>query len=101
MAALADAVVIDYGIKPRLSVAAVVAQVAEEARRAQAYPIQLDGHCGETIDEIYVMAEGAGQQQAHLSAQDVASCDKLGDMGCSGGVPSTVYTSPRTAGRGR
>jgi len=34
----------------------------------------------------------------HLSAQDVASCDKLGDMGCSGGVPSTVYTYYKTFG---
>ncbi|KAJ8611954.1 hypothetical protein CTAYLR_004393 [Chrysophaeum taylorii] len=28
----------------------------------------------------------------HLSAQDVTSCDHLGDLGCSGGIPSTVYT---------
>jgi|Transcript_20680 cathepsin B len=33
-----------------------------------------------------------GEQNVHLSAQDVASCDKLGDMGCNGGVPSTVYS---------
>ena len=34
----------------------------------------------------------------HLSAQDVASCDKLGDMGCNGGIPSTVYTYYRFSG---
>lgn len=34
----------------------------------------------------------------HFSAQDVASCDKLGDMGCSGGVPSTVYSYAQTLG---
>merc|ERR1711998_793223 len=34
----------------------------------------------------------------HFSAQDVASCDKLGDMGCSGGVPSTVYSYSKTFG---
>jgi len=28
----------------------------------------------------------------HLSAQDVTSCDKLGDLGCNGGVPPTAYT---------
>merc|ERR1712178_403918 len=33
-----------------------------------------------------------GTKVVHLSAQDVTSCDKLGDMGCNGGVPSTVYT---------
>lgn len=39
-----------------------------------------------------------GQEKIHLSAQDVASCDKLGDMGCNGGVPSTVYTYYKTSG---
>jgi len=34
----------------------------------------------------------------HFSAQDVASCDKLGDMGCSGGVPSTVYSYAKSLG---
>merc|ERR1719327_1403731 len=34
----------------------------------------------------------------HLSAEDVTACDKLGDMGCNGGVPSTVYTYYRTFG---
>jgi len=33
-----------------------------------------------------------GKDKTHLSAQDVASCDKTGDMGCNGGVPSTVYS---------
>merc|ERR1719465_171111 len=47
-------------------------------------------------DRICINSKGA--QQAHLSAQDVASCDKLGDMGCSGGVPSTAYTFYKTFG---
>merc|ERR1711939_338137 len=34
----------------------------------------------------------------HLSAQDVTSCDKLGDMGCNGGVPSSVYSYSKTFG---
>ena len=33
-----------------------------------------------------------GTVTTHLSAQDVTSCDKLGDMGCSGGIPSSVYS---------
>ena len=41
-------------------------------------------------DRICIASKGA--KNVHLSAQDVASCDKLGDMGCNGGVPSTVYT---------
>ena len=34
----------------------------------------------------------------HLSAQDVASCDVLGDMGCNGGIPSTVYNYWKLSG---
>ena len=33
-----------------------------------------------------------GTVTTHLSAQDVTSCDKLGDMGCNGGIPSSVYS---------
>eukprot|EP00756_Hemistasia_phaeocysticola_P038221 Hpha_TRINITY_DN16745_c1_g1::TRINITY_DN16745_c1_g1_i1::g.77595::m.77595/K01363/CTSB; cathepsin B len=33
-----------------------------------------------------------GTKQVHLSAQDMTSCNKLGNMGCSGGVPSSAYT---------
>jgi len=39
-----------------------------------------------------------GEKSPHLSAQDVASCDQLGDMGCNGGVPSTVYTYYKNTG---
>jgi len=39
-----------------------------------------------------------GGKYTHFSAQDVTSCDKLGDMGCSGGIPSTVYTYAKTFG---
>merc|ERR1719199_1474756 len=39
-----------------------------------------------------------GMKKTHLSAQDVTSCDHLGDMGCNGGVPSTVYSYYRTFG---
>merc|ERR1711912_158768 len=39
-----------------------------------------------------------GKDQIHLSAEDVTSCDHLGDMGCNGGVPSTAYTYYRLSG---
>lgn len=45
-----------------------------------------------------ICISSGGKVTTHLSAQDVASCDILGDMGCNGGVPSTVYTYYRTAG---
>jgi cathepsin B len=47
-------------------------------------------------DRICIASKGA--DTTHLSAQDVASCDKLGDMGCNGGVPSTVYTYYKNSG---
>merc|ERR1719389_1026576 len=39
-----------------------------------------------------------GKDQAHLSAEDVTSCDRDGDMGCNGGIPSTAYTYYRLNG---
>merc|ERR1719311_108474 len=39
-----------------------------------------------------------GTKTTHLSAEDVTSCDKLGDMGCNGGVPSTVYSYYQLSG---
>merc|ERR1711939_542298 len=47
-------------------------------------------------DRICIASNGS--KTTHLSAQDVTSCDKLGDMGCSGGVPSTVYSYSKTLG---
>jgi cathepsin B len=41
-------------------------------------------------DRICIASNGS--QQIHLSAEDVTSCDKLGDMGCNGGIPSSVYS---------
>jgi len=51
----------------------------------------------EAMSDRICIASG-GATKSHLSAQDVASCDKLGDMGCNGGVPSTVYTYYATSG---
>jgi cathepsin B len=47
-------------------------------------------------DRICIASKG--KDTTHLSAQDVTSCDHLGDMGCSGGVPSTAYTYYKTSG---
>merc|ERR1719248_311808 len=47
-------------------------------------------------DRICIGSKGASK--VHLSAQDVASCDKAGDMGCNGGVPSTVYSYYKMSG---
>jgi len=47
-------------------------------------------------DRICIASQG--KDTTHLSAEDVTSCDHLGDMGCSGGIPSTVYTYYRMNG---
>jgi len=51
----------------------------------------------EAMTDRRCIASG-GKDQTHLSAQDVTSCDHLGDMGCNGGIPSTVYTYYRSSG---
>eukprot|EP00756_Hemistasia_phaeocysticola_P038223 Hpha_TRINITY_DN16745_c1_g3::TRINITY_DN16745_c1_g3_i1::g.77603::m.77603/K01363/CTSB; cathepsin B len=41
-------------------------------------------------DRICLASKGA--TNIHLSAQDMTSCNKLGNMGCRGGVPASAYT---------
>lgn len=40
----------------------------------------------------------SGKDTTHLSAEDVTSCCHDGDMGCNGGVPSTVYSYYQSTG---
>eukprot|EP00437_Effrenium_voratum_P033460 CAMPEP_0181461976 /NCGR_PEP_ID=MMETSP1110-20121109/34155_1 /TAXON_ID=174948 /ORGANISM="Symbiodinium sp., Strain CCMP421" /LENGTH=367 /DNA_ID=CAMNT_0023586617 /DNA_START=36 /DNA_END=1139 /DNA_ORIENTATION=- len=47
-------------------------------------------------DRICIASKG--EQKIHLSAEDVTSCCTLGDMGCNGGIPSTVYSYYKNAG---
>jgi len=47
-------------------------------------------------DRICIASDG--KDTTHLSAEDVTSCCHLGDMGCNGGVPSTVYTYYQSQG---
>jgi len=47
-------------------------------------------------DRICIASNGT--RNVHLSAEDVTSCDRFEDMGCSGGIPSTVYSYYRIAG---
>jgi len=51
----------------------------------------------EAMTDRRCIASG-GKDRTHLSAQDVTSCDRLGDMGCNGGIPSTAYTYYQTSG---
>merc|ERR1719456_491435 len=47
-------------------------------------------------DRICIASNGT--DHAHLSAEDVTSCEILVDHGCSGGIPSTVYTYYKNTG---
>lgn len=47
-------------------------------------------------DRICIASKG--KANIHLSAEDVTSCCKLGDMGCNGGIPSTVYQYYQSTG---
>eukprot|EP00928_Gymnodinium_smaydae_P007609 TRINITY_DN12727_c0_g4_i1.p1 TRINITY_DN12727_c0_g4~~TRINITY_DN12727_c0_g4_i1.p1 ORF type:complete len:266 (-),score=56.03 TRINITY_DN12727_c0_g4_i1:515-1312(-) len=51
----------------------------------------------EAMSDRICIASG-GKDKTHLSAEDVTSCDVMGDMGCNGGVPSTVYSYYKTTG---
>lgn len=51
----------------------------------------------EAMTDRICIASG-GKETSHLSAEDVTSCCHLGDMGCNGGIPSTVYTYYRFFG---
>jgi len=45
-----------------------------------------------------ICIKSGGKDTTHLSAEDLTSCDHLGDMGCNGGIPSTAYTYYKTSG---
>jgi len=47
-------------------------------------------------DRICIASQG--KETVHLSAEDVTSCCHLGDMGCNGGIPSTVYSYYQSTG---
>merc|ERR1719343_932570 len=47
-------------------------------------------------DRICIASNGT--EKTHLSAEDVTSCCHLGDMGCNGGIPSTVYSYYQSTG---
>merc|ERR550537_590478 len=51
----------------------------------------------EAMSDRICIASG-GKDTTHLSAEDVTSCDRLGDMGCNGGIPSTAYTYYKDTG---
>eukprot|EP00929_Paragymnodinium_shiwhaense_P014040 TRINITY_DN121910_c0_g1_i1.p1 TRINITY_DN121910_c0_g1~~TRINITY_DN121910_c0_g1_i1.p1 ORF type:complete len:370 (-),score=96.48 TRINITY_DN121910_c0_g1_i1:530-1639(-) len=83
----------DWRSDPRAAECPTVKEVRDQSNCGSCWAF---GSVEAMSDRICIASKG--QQKTHLSAQDVASCDKMGDMGCSGGVPSTVYSYYKSAG---
>lgn len=83
----------DWRTEPRGAKCPSLKEVRDQANCGSCWAF---GSTEAMTDRICIASEG--KDTTHLSAQDVASCDKLGDMGCNGGVPSTVYTYYRSNG---
>jgi len=83
----------DWRTDPRATKCPSLKEIRDQANCGSCWAF---GSVEAMTDRICIASKG--QEQTHLSAQDVASCDKLGDMGCSGGVPSTVYTYYKSSG---
>jgi len=77
----------DWRTDPRASKCASVKEIRDQANCGSCWAF---GSVEAMTDRICIQSKGA--DTSHLSAQDVASCDIMGDMGCSGGIPSTVYS---------
>ena len=63
------------------------------ARQADCGSCWAFGSVEAMTDRICIASKG--QKKIHLSAEDVTSCDNMGDMGCNGGIPSTAPGSVR------
>lgn len=78
---------VDWRTDPRAADCPSVKEVRDQANCGSCWAF---GSVEAMSDRICIASNGT--KKKHLSAQDVTSCDHLGDMGCSGGVPSTVYS---------
>ena len=83
----------DWRTDPRAAQCPTVSEIRDQANCGSCWAF---GSVEALSDRQCIQTKAA--KQVHLSAQDVASCDHLGDMGCSGGVPSTVYSYGATFG---
>lgn len=77
----------DWRTDPRAAKCPSLKEIRDQANCGSCWAF---GSVEAMTDRICLASKG--QQTTHLSAEDVTSCDTLGDMGCNGGVPSTVYS---------
>jgi len=83
----------DWRTDPRAAKCPSLSEIRDQANCGSCWAF---GSVEAMTDRICIASNGT--QNVHLSAEDVTSCDKLGDMGCNGGVPGTVYTYYKTVG---
>ena len=83
----------DWRADPRAAKCPSIKEIRDQANCGSCWAF---GSVEAMTDRICLASNGT--KQAHLSAQDVASCDRLGDMGCNGGIPSTVYSYWKNTG---
>merc|ERR1719498_1774654 len=83
----------DWRTDPRAAKCPSIKEIRDQANCGSCWAF---GSVEAMTDRICIASKG--EQTTHLSAEDVTSCDTLGDMGCNGGVPSTVYTYYKTFG---
>mmetsp|Transcript_127583 Transcript_127583/g.272010 ORF Transcript_127583/g.272010 Transcript_127583/m.272010 type:complete len:379 (+) Transcript_127583:2-1138(+) len=83
----------DWRTDPRAAHCPSLKEIRDQANCGSCWAF---GSVEAMTDRICILSMGT--KNFHLSAEDVMSCDHLGDMGCNGGVPSSVYTYYRLFG---
>jgi len=85
----------DWRTDPRAASCPSIKEIRDQANCGSCWAF---GSVEAMTDRICIASNGT--KTDHLSAQDVTSCcgGLSGDMGCNGGVPSTVYTYYKNTG---
>jgi cathepsin B len=83
----------DWRTDPRAAECPSLKEIRDQASCGSCWAF---GSVEAMTDRICIASKGA--DKSHLSAEDVTSCCHLGDNGCGGGIPSTVYQYYRSSG---
>jgi len=83
----------DWRTDPRAANCPSLKEIRDQANCGSCWAF---GSVEAMTDRICIASKAA--DTTHLSAEDVTSCDHMGDMGCNGGVPSTAYSYYKSNG---
>merc|ERR1712196_678136 len=83
----------DWRTDPRAANCPSLKEVRDQANCGSCWAF---GSVEAMTDRLCIASKGS--KTTRLSAQDVTSCDTLGDMGCNGGIPSTAYSYYKNTG---